>query len=163
MIRLQAWGDSISRIGSGAIPRGPNRAAAVQPVIMIKYKDIAFTAYAVTNIPRARKFYEKVLGLKLTRKLGPKFFEYDIGRGTLVVACAPELWPPSRKGTCATLEVADMDAAIAHMRKKRVKFAIGPLDFPTCRMFTVRDPDGNQIAFHQLKRASERKKAAGKK
>lgn len=125
---------------------------------MIKYKDIAFVAYAVTNMARARKFYEKTLGLKLSRKLGPTFHEYDIGRGTLVVACAPKMWPPSRKGTVATLEVEDIDAAIAHMKKKRVKFAVPPQDFPTCRMFTVRDPDGNQIGFHHIKTAAEKKK-----
>ena len=31
---------------------------------MIRYKEIAFIAYPVTDIPRARKFYEGVLGLK---------------------------------------------------------------------------------------------------
>ena len=78
---------------------------------MITYKEIAFTAYGVTNMPRARKFYEKVLGLKLARKMGPKFVEYDIGGGTIAVGCAPKIWPPSRKGTVAALEVADFDAA----------------------------------------------------
>jgi catechol 2,3-dioxygenase-like lactoylglutathione lyase family enzyme len=47
---------------------------------MITYREIAFTAYAVTNMAKARKFYEGVLCLKPARKLGPKFVEYDIGR-----------------------------------------------------------------------------------
>ena len=119
---------------------------------MIQYKEIAFTAYAVTNMPRARKFYEKVLGLKVARKLSPIFIEYDIGPGTLVVACDPKHWPPSRKGTSAALEVKDFDAAVAHLKKKRVKFAVGPKEFPTCRMLGVRDPDGNLICLHQRKR-----------
>jgi predicted enzyme related to lactoylglutathione lyase len=105
----------------------------------------------VTNLPRARKFYEKALGLKLTRKLGPAFVEYDIGSGTLAVACDPKHWPPSRKGTSAALEVADFDAALAHLKKKRVKIAVGPKEFPTCRMVAVRDPDGNLISLHQRK------------
>jgi catechol 2,3-dioxygenase-like lactoylglutathione lyase family enzyme len=31
---------------------------------MIHYKEIAFVAYPVTDIARARKFYEGILGLK---------------------------------------------------------------------------------------------------
>jgi len=119
---------------------------------MINYKEIAFTAYGVTNMPRARKFYEKVLGLKVARKLSPQFVEYDIGGGTIAVGCAPKQWPPSRKGTVAALEVVDFDAAVAHLKRKRVKVALGPLDFPSCRMLGVRDPDGNMICLHQRKR-----------
>lgn len=120
---------------------------------MITYKGIAFTAYAVTNMARARRFYEKILGLKPARILHRNFVEYDIGSGTLTVGCAPKLWPPSRKGTVATLEVRDFDAALAHLKRKRVKPSLGPFDSPRCRMVAVRDPDGNQIVLHQRKRA----------
>lgn len=130
----------------------PRHAPAGPLGIMIRYKEIAFTAYAVTNMPRARKFYEGVLGLKLSRKFSDVFIEYDIGPGTLVVACDPKHWPPSRKGTSAALEVRDFDAALEHLRRKKVKFAVGPKDFPTCRMVAVRDPDGNLISLHQRKR-----------
>jgi predicted enzyme related to lactoylglutathione lyase len=130
---------------------------------MITYKEIAFTAYAVTNMSKARKFYEGVLCLKPARKLGPKFVEYDIGGGTISVGCAPEIWPPSKKGTTAALEVADFDAAVEHLKKKKVKFAIGPFDFPSCRMVGVRDPDGNVITLHKRKTAAEQRAAAKKK
>lgn len=125
---------------------------------MIKYKEIAFTAYAVTNMARAKKFYEGLLGLKPARVFSKNFIEYDIGKGTLVVACSPKMWPPSRKGTCATLEVVDFDAALDYLKKKKIKFAVGPAEFPTCRMLAIRDPDGNMIALHQRKKA----KKAGK-
>lgn len=131
----------------------------VTPVAMIKYKEIAFTAYAVTNMPRARKFYEGALGLKPARVLSKNFVEYDIGPGTLSVGCAPKMWPPSRKGTVATLEVVNFDAAVEHLKKKKIKFAIGPLDNLLCRMLAVRDPDGNMIALHQRKKM---KKVRGK-
>ena len=119
---------------------------------MIRYKEIAFTAYAVTNMARARKFYEGALGLKVSRKLSKVFYEYDIGPGTLVVACDPKRWPPSRKGTTAALEVRDFDQAVEHLRRRKVKLAIKPMDFPTCRMLGVRDPDGNLITLHQRKK-----------
>ena len=130
---------------------------------MIKYKEIAFTAYAVTNMSRARKFYEGVLGWKPTRVLSKSFIEYDIGRGTLTVGCAPEQWKPSKTGTTAALEVADFDAAVAHLTKKKIPFAIGPMDFPMCRMLGVRDPDGNMVVLHQRKPQPNKRAAAAKK
>lgn len=125
---------------------------------MIRYQEIAFTAYAVLNMKKARKFYEGVLGLKVSRELGKNFIEYDIGPGTLVVACAPDQWKPSREGASAALEVANFDAAIKHLKKKRIKFAVGPRDFPTCTMVGIRDPDGNLICLHQRKKQPGKKK-----
>ena len=119
---------------------------------MIQYKEIAFTAYAVTNMRKARKFYEGVLGLKLSRTFSKNFVEYDIGHGTLVVACAPGKWKPSRHGTAAALEVKNFPEAIAYLRKKKVKFHVGPVEYPTCSMVGFRDPDGNVLTLHQRKR-----------
>jgi len=122
---------------------------------MIRYKEIAFVAYAVTRMARARKFYEKVLGLKpngfSSGKVKSMWMEYDIGPGTLAIGVSEE-FKPSKQGTSAALEVADFDEAVAHLKKHRVKFIIGPKDFPLCRMVMFRDPDGNRIALHQRKR-----------
>lgn len=119
---------------------------------MITYKEIAFTAYAVTDMRKARKFYEGVLGLKPAREFSKNFVEYDIGQGTISVGCAPKMWPPSKKGTTAALEVTDFEEALEHLKKKKVKPALGPLDFPSCRMVGVRDPDGNMIVLHKRKK-----------
>lgn len=51
-----------------------------------RYKEIAFVAYPVTDIARARQFYEGVLNLKPNAPLEseqPHWIEYDIGSGTL--------------------------------------------------------------------------------
>jgi predicted enzyme related to lactoylglutathione lyase len=129
-----------------AVPR-----ANPTPVLMIRYLEIAFTAYAVTDMPRARKFYEDVLCLKPTRELSDNFIEYDLGPGTLAIGCAPQQWQPSEKGTSASLEVEDFPAAVEHLKEKKIAFAIGPMDFPTCNMVGVRDPDGNMIVLHKRK------------
>ncbi len=121
---------------------------------MIHYKEIAFTAYPVTRMARARKFYEKVLGLKsngFATGRNPKFIEYSIGSGTLAIGSSP-MWKPSMHGPTAALEVRDFDAAVAQLKRHRVKFIKGPFDFPRCRMVAFRDPDGNQISLHQRKR-----------
>jgi extradiol dioxygenase family protein len=52
---------------------------------MIRYKEIAFVAYPVTDIARARQFYEGVLNLTPNAPLQsehPHWIEYDIGSGT---------------------------------------------------------------------------------
>ena len=121
---------------------------------MVRYKEIAFIAYPVTNMARARKFYEKVLGFKSNgfssgkRKLN--WIEYAVGPNTLAIGKAGQ-FQPSKKGASAALEVVDFDAAVAHLKKHRIKFVIGPVDFPSCRMVLFRDPDGNQLTFHQRK------------
>jgi len=119
---------------------------------MIRYKEIAFTVYPVTNVARARKFYEGVLGLKPNAKVkrGDKFIEYDLRPGTLAIGSSPQ-WPPSKEGVSSALEVLDFEAAVTHLRRRRVKFMIGPLDTPKCHMVTFRDPDGNRLTIHQRK------------
>ncbi len=100
---------------------------------------------------RARKFYEGVLGWKPARVFSKDFIEYDFGRGTISVGYAPKQWLPSRKGTSAALEVVDFDATLAHLKKKKIKLAFPPRDFPSCRMVGVRDPDGNLVVLHKRK------------
>lgn len=120
--------------------------------MMIRYKEIAFVAYPVTDMTRARNFYESVLNLKPNApvKPGVPWVEYDIGPGTIAIGSSPN-WPPSEDGPSAALEVEDFDAAVATLREQKVPFIIGPMDLPSCRMVTVRDPDGNKITLHQRK------------
>src|SRR2546428_11227809 len=101
---------------------------------MIRYKEIAFIAYPVTDIARARKFYEGVLGLKPNAPVkseDQQWIEYDMGAGTLGIGCSPQ-WLPSQDGASAALEVEDFDAAGATLREVNVPMVIEPLDLPAC-------------------------------
>ncbi len=123
---------------------------------MIKYKELGFVTYPVTRMARARKFYEGVLGLKsngFARRLkSAKFIEYSVGSsGTLAIGSSPA-WKPSKDGCVVALEVVDFDATLAHLKRHRIKFAMGPIDAPLCRMVAIRDPDGNKLALHQRKK-----------
>ena len=125
---------------------------------MIRYKEIACIVYAVTRMARSRKFYEKVLSLKPNgfvsgkyAKMRSSWMEYDIGPGTLAIGVSDQ-FKPSKDGASAALEVVNFDAAVAHLKKHRIKFVIGPVEFPRCRMVMFRDPDGNKISLHQRKR-----------
>ena len=46
----------------------------------MKIKEIGFVAIPITDIPRARKFYEGVLGLQVSDEMmGGKWIEYTLG------------------------------------------------------------------------------------
>ncbi len=120
---------------------------------MIRIKEIAFTAYPVTDITRARKFYEGLLNLSPTTQFeheGKHWIEYDIGPATLAISnMSGELWKPSASGPSAALEVEDFDGAIAALRAAAVVFLIEPMDSGVCRMAIITDPDGNSLVIHQ--------------
>jgi predicted enzyme related to lactoylglutathione lyase len=119
----------------------------------LKVTEIGFVGYPVTDLPRAREFYEKTLGLQVTSKFGDDqvaWVEYDIGPGTLAIGKAPG-WTPSPHGGCAGLEVEDFDSAIERLKEHGVTFTREPFETPVCRMAIVQDPDGNSILIHKRK------------
>ena len=116
----------------------------------MKITEIAFTGIPVTDIARARAFYESILGLKPTMEsAGGMWIEYDIGAATLGIGCYGDTWQPSPQGTCVALEVDDVDASITHLRSKGVTIFMEPMDSPVCRFAMICDPDGNKIIIHK--------------
>jgi len=119
---------------------------------VIRATEIAFSCYPVTDMARARAFYEGVLGLKATYAVGEpggmQWTEYDIGNGTLSIGQAPG-WNPTADGCSVALEVEDFDAAIAHLRSAGVPFKMEPFPTPVCRMAFILDPDGNALCIHK--------------
>ena len=122
---------------------------------MIKIKEIAYTGYPVTDVERARQFYEGVLGLKVVTQFedeGKHWIEYDVGPATLAISnMAGDRWKPSADGPSIALEVEDFDAAVNTLRDAQVKFVLEPMNTGVCRMAYVLDPDGNSLAIHKRK------------
>jgi predicted enzyme related to lactoylglutathione lyase len=117
----------------------------------MKVVELAFCCYAVTDMPRARAFYEGVLGLKPTTVIDSehsKWIEYEFGPYALAIGAAP-IFKPSPDGCAAALEVEDFDGAIAELKQSNVKFRIEPFQSPVCRMAMIFDPDGNTIGIHK--------------
>jgi predicted enzyme related to lactoylglutathione lyase len=115
-------------------------------------KEIGFVAIPVTDVARARRFYENVLGLKPSGEfMDGQWVEYGIATGTLAIANVNMDWKPSNQGTSAALEVEDFDAAIEELRGAKVPFAADPFESPVCHMAVVQDPDGNKLIIHKLK------------
>src|SRR3954470_15002925 len=118
----------------------------------------AFTAYPVTDLARARIFYEGILGLKpatVWEGDGKGWIEYELGDSTLAISNgAGDQWQPSSQGASIALEVEDFTATVAALRDAQTKFVGEPFEFPSCRLAIFQDPDGNRLLIHKKKNAS---------
>lgn len=118
---------------------------------MIKVTELAFCCYAVTDMKRARPFYEGVLGLKPTTVMETEhgsWVEYEFGPYALAIGSSP-MFKPGPDGCSAALEVEDFDEAISQLKLNNVKFRVEACRTPVCRMAMVFDPDGNTICIHK--------------
>jgi predicted enzyme related to lactoylglutathione lyase len=106
----------------------------------------------VTDMKRARAFYEEVLGLKLSQEMaGGKWIEYEVGRGIFALTNINPNWKPSDQGTAIAFEVDDMDSTVAKLKKSGTKFFMEKSETPICWMAIVHDPDGNKVVIHKRK------------
>ena len=100
----------------------------------IQIKELAFVFHPVTDIARARKFYEELLGLKTGVQVefapGQWWIEYDIAGQALAVSNAV----PAAKATNLVLEVVSLDEAVAALRKANIPLIGEVTEFPPCRM-----------------------------
>jgi predicted enzyme related to lactoylglutathione lyase len=127
----------------------------------MKINNIAFVGIPVTDMKRARKFYEGSLGLKPSADFAEGvWIEYALGPGTLAIGSVGDQWKPSPDGTSVALEVDDFEGAMKSLKAANVPFDTENVESPVCRMAVIQDPDGNKIIIHKLK--SEKEKAANK-
>jgi predicted enzyme related to lactoylglutathione lyase len=124
---------------------------------MIKVRSLAFVGIPVTDIKRARGFYEGVLGLSVAEEMmGGQWVEYNLGNNTLAIANVGPQWIPSDQGTGAALEVDDFEGAVKWLKDQHVPFVVEAYESPCCRMAIIQDPDGNNIVIHKLKPENEK-------
>jgi predicted enzyme related to lactoylglutathione lyase len=123
----------------------------------MKIKNLAFVGIPVTDIKRAREFYQSVLGLAVAEEMmGGNWIEYEVGDNTLAIANVGAPWTPSDQGTSAALEVENFEETINELRRQDVRFAAEPFETPCCHMAVVHDPDGNKLIIHKLKPENEK-------
>lgn len=114
--------------------------------------EIAFVGTPVRDIPRARGFYEGVLGLKSTMEgAGGKWIEYDIKGATFAIGDYGDQWPTSADGTMVAFEVDDLDAEMKRLEAHDVKIHMPAMESPVCHFGIVLDPDGNKVMLHKRK------------
>src|SRR5438552_16648988 len=112
----------------------------------MKITKIGFVAIPVTDMKRAREFYEGFLGLEVSGEMmSGKWIEYAVGTDTLAIANVGDQRMPSDQGTGAALEVENFDDAITHLRKANDVFGAEPFETPCCHMVVRQGPVGNQM------------------
>jgi extradiol dioxygenase family protein len=112
-------------------------------------KGAAFTAYPVTDVGRAVRFYSEAMGLKKSGIEADFWVEFDVAGHTFGVGNFPQIGTPGTAQSFA-VEVSDMTAMRADLAKKGVE-STDPFETQVCFISVVRDPDGNQLFLHQSK------------
>jgi predicted enzyme related to lactoylglutathione lyase len=123
---------------------------------MINITETAFIAYPVSDIARARDFYEKLLGLtpgefdhELEGMPGKYWIEYEVGNVAFAISNS---WEPSgQSGPTVAFEVENLEEAVSHLKKAGVNFVLDNFDTPVCSFALITDPDGNGITIHKRK------------
>jgi predicted enzyme related to lactoylglutathione lyase len=123
----------------------------------VRITRVAFVYHRVTDIVRARDFYERVLGMTVALEYegapGKWWIEYDVDGVAFAIT---NVRVPNGNGDgMLVFEVGDVEAAANALRAADAMFVEPFTEYPRCRSFIVTDPDGNQIGFHQLKSSEE--------
>ena len=116
----------------------------------------AMATVAVTDLDRARRFYEGVLGLRPTPNQEPGTAAYQTGRSILLVY--PSHYAGTNRATAATFRVGNkVDAIVKDLRAKGMTFEHYELPDTKLegdihvsghrRLAWLKDPDGNVLAF----------------
>lgn len=116
------------------------------------FKKVAFTMYPVTDVARARRFYEQVVGLPLTRNYEDRWVEYDLpGGGCFAITNMAEgVTPSANAGGSIAFEVADIEKLVRDLKEKNVRFKMDIFETPVCKMAVAIDSEGNAFTLHQL-------------
>ena len=121
------------------------------------FKKIAFTMYPVTDLDRARAFYEETLGLPPAKALGAgNWLEFDLPQGGCfaLTTMAPGVVPGDSAGGSLAFEVEDIHSLCDTLKSKGVKFKMDLFESPVCHMAVAVDSEGNAFMLHQLKKGS---------
>jgi catechol 2,3-dioxygenase-like lactoylglutathione lyase family enzyme len=112
--------------------------------------DMAFVAYSVKDVPRARDFYRDILGLSVGESYGDHWVEFDVGHGTFGIGDGTPLGFQPGASTGAAFEVDDIE----DLRERLLAAGADASelhDFPSCTTCFAKDPEGNRFALHQRK------------
>jgi len=114
-------------------------------------KGVAFFAYPVSTMNRARSFYEGILGLRLAQNFRDEWVEYDVAGTTFAITTMVPDRTPGAPGGFLALEVDDLDSWATRLKARGVQFLLDLVETPVCRMFVIADPDGNGLTLHACK------------
>ena len=114
-----------------------------------------WTTILVNNMDESLKFYEEIVGLKMTERFqaGPGMEISFLGEGeTKVELIFNEKFKKLDAGNRVTLgfKVESLDEKINFIKEKGIKIITGPIEpNPSIKYFIIKDPDGVKIQFAQ--------------
>lgn len=111
-------------------------------------KDVAFIAYSVRDVPRARAFYRDTLGLTPGDAFGDHWVEFNVGSTAFGVGNGESLGFEPGASNGAAFEVDDLKAMRDRLQAAGAEVS-EIYDFPACSSCFARDPEGNRFALHQ--------------
>lgn len=119
---------------------------------MIEAKSFSHVAVRVSNVERARNFYERVLGLKALPRpdFGFAGAWYGVGNHQLHLISSHKRDGIDPLGPHLAIEVADFDAARTALKDQGIEFLEAPGRFAG-RQLWILDPDGNTIELRSDK------------
>jgi predicted enzyme related to lactoylglutathione lyase len=119
----------------------------------MQVRGVDFVLLGVSDVERAKAFYQDTLGLTPAAAWPPSWYEFDAGSTTIAIGKPPPQapQPPYQGGTTFALAVPDAKAAMEELRAKGVKVLQDVDESPVCFMGLIADPDGNSIWIHQRK------------
>jgi len=117
------------------------------------------TAAPVTDLAKARDFYESKLGFQPSDPVGEDMVAYELGGGTGLMVYVSD-HAGTNKATLAGFEVSDFDAMFAELSERGVEFERfedesgattdeeGIIDAGDYRVAFFKDPDGNIFSIN---------------
>jgi catechol 2,3-dioxygenase-like lactoylglutathione lyase family enzyme len=111
---------------------------------------LAFIAYSVRDVAKARAFYCDVVGLTPALEFENFWVEFDVAGTTFGIGNGEPLGIVPGSSFAATFEVDD----VAKERERLLALGVPVTDLretPICWMAFVTDPEGNTFGIHQHK------------
>jgi len=109
--------------------------------------------YPVSDIKRARAFYENLLHLvpgKISAE--EKWVEYDLPQGGCfaITTMATGVIPSATAGGSVAFEVDNLDELMISLKANNIAIKLDTFISPVCRMSVIIDSEGNAVILHQL-------------
>ena len=126
---------------------------------------MATVRYLVSDVERSIAFYTQSLGFTLEQKMGPAFASVSRGDLTLWLAgpqsSAARPMPDGRRPEPGgwnrlVIEVEDLPARIAEMRRNGVRFRNELVAGPGGKQILLEDADGNPVELFEPARQASR-------
>jgi catechol 2,3-dioxygenase-like lactoylglutathione lyase family enzyme len=122
------------------------------------FENFAHVRYQVTDVDRAIAFYTEKLGFALESHVGRAFASVSLGKLRLILggpgSSGARPMPDGQKQSPGgwnriLIYVDDLDADIARLKQRRVRFRNDVEAGPGGRQIQIEDPDGNPIELHE--------------